>query len=123
MKILLRSNGSVLSDDLCRALADDDAGGHRIAGGDVWHDRAVRNPQSVDAIDAKTPIHYRHVVPAHFGRAGIMPERHGGVSDELFQFEIADRPRIGLSLRQGAERGGVAHFTAQEHALHYDPDF
>src|SRR4030081_820942 len=88
---------------LCAALADDDAGRHGIAGGDVRHDRAVRNAQSVDAVDAKIPVHYRQVAPAHLARAGMMPERQGGVAYERFQFDIADRPRTGLSLGQGAE--------------------
>ncbi|MDX6462693.1 MAG: hypothetical protein QOE55_6390, partial [Acidobacteriaceae bacterium] len=94
---------------LCAALADDDAGRHGVTGGDVRHDRAVRNAQSVHAVDAKIPIHDRQVVPAHLGRAGMMPERHSGVAYERFQFDIADRPRTGLTLGQGAECGAVAH--------------
>src|SRR3979409_1973765 len=92
-----RSDGSLLSDDLRRALAYDDAGRHGVTGGDVRHDRAVRNAQSVDAVDAKIPIHDRQVVPAHLGRAGMMPERHSGVAYERFQFDIADPPRTGLT--------------------------
>jgi hypothetical protein len=38
---------------LCAALADDDAGRHGVAGGHIRHDRAVRNAQAVDAVDAR----------------------------------------------------------------------
>jgi hypothetical protein len=33
------------------ALADDDAGGHGVAGGHRWQARAIRDPQVADAID------------------------------------------------------------------------
>jgi hypothetical protein len=95
----MRSDGSVLSDDLRRALANDHTGRHGIAGVTFGMIEPSANAQTVDAIDAKIPIYYRYVVPAQFGRAGIMPERHGGVTDERFQLDIADRLRTGLTLR------------------------
>jgi hypothetical protein len=43
--------------DLCGTLADDDAGSHGVAGGDVGHDGAVRDAKVVDAINLEIVVY------------------------------------------------------------------
>jgi hypothetical protein len=40
------------------ALANDDAGNHRVAGRHAWHDRPIRNTKVFDSVDFKTVINH-----------------------------------------------------------------
>jgi hypothetical protein len=42
---------------LASALADDNAGRHGITGNDARHDRSVRDPQPIDAVNPETVVH------------------------------------------------------------------
>lgn len=43
------------SDEFDRALADDDAEGHGVAGGDARQDRSVRNAEVLDPVNLQVP--------------------------------------------------------------------
>src|SRR5712672_378445 len=51
------SQGMVRFQHLASALADDNAGRHGITGDDARHDRSVRNPQLIDAVNPETVVH------------------------------------------------------------------
>jgi hypothetical protein len=43
--------------NLASALANDNAGRHGITGNDARHDRSVRDPQLIDAVNPETVVH------------------------------------------------------------------
>jgi len=59
------------AEDVTRPLADDDAGGHRVAGRDAGHHRRVGDPQMGHPVDGQVAVDDRVPAPAH----GVGAER------------------------------------------------
>src|SRR5215510_2002121 len=104
---------------LSSTLANDHAGGHRVADCHAWHDRAVSNAKSLDSIDFERAIHHTHGVPPHFGRGCLMPKAKRCVADVVFQFWAIQVARHDLSLNKRTKSAGVAYLATKFYTREY----
>src|ERR1700681_1670508 len=92
-------------EDLGGAFADDDAGRHRVSGGDARHDRPVSYAKLFYPIDFQRAVDHRHRVLAHLGGTGLVPVGHGGIADEALELGTFEVARHGFALGEGPECG------------------
>src|ERR1700744_1057890 len=92
-------------EDLSCAFADDDAGGHGVAGGDAGHDRSVGDTKLFYPKDFQAAVDDRHGVLAHLGGAALVPVGRGGIANEVFELSTLEVARHGFAFGEGAERG------------------
>ena len=88
------------------ALADDNAGRHRVSRRDPWHDRSVGDAKMVDAVDPEAAVDDGPRVSSHLGRAGVVPEAHCGITQvpvQVVPLEIARHEFSGKNGRSPAE--------------------
>src|SRR5499433_2899029 len=107
------------SEHLSSALANDHAGGHRVASCHAWHDRSIRDAKIVDSIDFERAIHHTHGVPPHFGRRCLMPKAKRCVADVVFQFWAVQVARHDLSLDKRTKSAGVAYLATKFYTREY----
>src|SRR5215813_13756469 len=84
--------------DLCSALAYDDAWRHGVANCHTWHDRAIRNAKIFNSIDFKVAIDYRHIVSTHLSCTCFVREAHSPIANEVFKFGAFQVSRHHLAL-------------------------
>src|SRR6516165_3135353 len=91
---------------LCGALADDDAGRHRVAGRHPRQNGSIRNTKAIDTVDLQLSIDHRHRITAHFRSAGLMPVRNEPISKDcsssgmLIETGATSRPVKGRNARE-----------------------
>src|SRR6201999_1553821 len=95
-------------EDVCCAFADDDAGGHGVAGGYPGHDRPVGDAKAFYPIDFQAAVDHGHGVLAHLGGAGLVPVGRGGIPNEVLEFSTLEVARHDFALGEGLKCGGVA---------------
>src|ERR1700694_4384032 len=88
-------------EDVCGAFADDDAGGHGVAGGYPGHDRPVGDAKVFESIDVELAVHHRHGVLAHLGGTRLVPEGQDGLPNEAFELSTFQIARHDLALGEG----------------------
>jgi len=94
------------------ALADDDAGRHRVAGRYPRQNGSIRNTKAIDAVNPQLSIDHRHRITAHFGSAGLMPVRNEPISEELLQFCHAQSAGRHFTARERAQRKRIADLAS-----------
>src|SRR6516162_847994 len=97
---------------LCGALADDDAGRHRVAGRHPRQNGSIRNTKAIDTVDLQLSIDHRHRITAHFRSAGLMPVRNEPISKELLQLWHAYRTGRHFTSRERAQRKRIADLAS-----------
>ena len=105
-------------EDLSCAFADDNAGGHGVAGCYTGQDGAVSNAKVFHTINLEVAIYYRHGVAPHLGTACLVQTSLRRLTNEIFQLL---RPQIAwqnLALNKGAKWHGVAYFPAELYTCH-----
>src|SRR5271155_5349730 len=108
-----RASACVLGrEDVCGAFADDDAGGHGVAGGYPGHDRPVGDAKGFYSIDFQLAVDDRHGVSAHFGGAGLVPVARGCVADEVLKLGTCQLAGRDFALGERPQCGGVAYLAA-----------
>jgi hypothetical protein len=70
---------------LSSALADDDAGGHRVAGRHPGHAGSVRDTKIISSTDLQLGVYHRHRISPHLGGRGLMGIAHGCVTNKTFK--------------------------------------
>jgi hypothetical protein len=110
-----RKSSSAVGDfqHLCGALANDNACCHRVAGRHAGHNGRVRNPEIVEPVHSEFAVHNRRCIPAHPGRAALVPVADNAVPDKVLQFDPLEVSRHHLAPCKGTEGLRVAYFTAK----------
>src|SRR5258708_7119828 len=80
----IEQRGSKLPPELRCTVADDDAGGHGVAGRHARHDRAVRDAKVFDSIDLKLGVYDGRRIAPHLGSTRLMPVRSSRIANEVF---------------------------------------
>src|SRR5262249_35419030 len=101
---------------LSGALANDDAGGHRVASCHTRHNGSICDAKSLDSIDFERAIHHGHRVSAHLRGTGLMPIGHGGISDEVVEGGALQITRHDFAFDEWLECRRVADLAAEFHA-------
>src|SRR5258707_2472888 len=99
--------------NLCGAFAKDNACRHSVAGRHAGHNGAVRNPEIVEPVDSEFTVHNRRCIPAHPGRAALVPVADSAVPDKVLQLEPLEVSGHHLPPGEGAEGLRIAYFAAK----------
>src|ERR1700738_2733779 len=98
---------------LCGALANDNAWRHSVSGHHAGHDGRVRNPEILEPVHSEFDVHNRRSLPAHPGRAALVPVADSAVPDKGLQFEPLQVARHHLPPCEGTESLRVAYFATK----------
>ena len=106
---------------LSGTFADDDAGGHRVAGCHARQNRSVRDTKVVYSIDLEVTVDDGHRIASHFGGTCLMGVSRGGIADEIFQIGPFQISRHNFTFCIGSKRSRITDLAAQFHANYRGP--
>jgi len=101
---------------LCGALANHNACRHSVAGRHAGHNGRVRDPEILEPVHSEFAVHNRCCIPAHPGRAALVPIADSAVPDKVLQFEPLEVSRHHLPPCEGTQVLRVAYFAAKRDA-------
>ena len=90
--------------DLTRALSNYNTGSLGIAYCDAWHDGAISDAKSLDAIHLQRTIDDGHRIPTHLGGTGLMPLGDVRIPDKILAFSTVEIARHYLAFYKGFQR-------------------